>query len=203
MLGIVDLAGARDALGLSDRLAAASASATVRGVWFSMLADHMKRMDAASRQAFARTVPARRRSAFGHYSLREYLNELAVAGTLTSPRDPGAGIRQIWRGVAGAYTSTPFGRSLLRLLRPDPARFVCWLVDHRDHFCNYGSWKITRREDNYILMDIEDETIWIEHAHRGGAEGTLLACGVDGTVEAELSDRPYGGRLHIRWSPRS
>jgi hypothetical protein len=45
---------------------------------------------------------------------------------------------------------------------------------------------------------MRDEYIWIESAHRGAAEGVLRMCGVEGTVEPELTT-PYTGRLHIRW----
>lgn len=47
-----------------------------------------------------------------------------------------------------------------------------------------------------------DEYFWIEAAQRGGCEGLLLACGVQGEVVAELDDM-FTGRLDIRWQARN
>jgi hypothetical protein len=47
-------------------------------------------------------------------------------------------------------------------------------------------------------MHVNDEYIWIDSAHRGGAEAMLDTCGVKGSVEAELLSE-FDGRLHIRW----
>jgi hypothetical protein len=43
-----------------------------------------------------------------------------------------------------------------------------------------------------------EEYFWIEYAQRGGCEGMLKACGVEGEVSVEL-DSPYRGRLDVRW----
>ncbi len=103
----------------------------------------------------------------------------------------------IWRNAASHYLSTAFGRSLVALI-PSPIRYIRWLADHRDHFCNHGTWTVIEHDANYVTMEMKDELIWLETAHRGGAEGVLAAFGVRGTVEPELTG-PYDGRLHIRW----
>jgi hypothetical protein len=83
-------------------------------------------------------------------------------------------------------------------LKPNPLRYLRWLTDHREHFCNYGRWNVVSHAEGYATVEMENEYIWLEHAHRGGAEGLLIACGVLGTVEPER-EGPYNGRLHMRW----
>jgi hypothetical protein len=51
------------------------------------------------------------------------------------------------------------------------------------------------------VLHMFDEYTWIEGAHRGGCEGLLIACGVEGSVEADLDSR-FNGRLHVRWRSR-
>jgi len=196
----VDIRSARDRLDLARRLSDTPASATVRGVWFSMAADHVQRMGRAETVAWRTAVRTRRRFPFLSYSLREYLEELAVAAAIVDPMSPGDGIRQIWRRATSSYVATPFGRSLIRLIGRNPLRYLGWLAEHRDHFCNYGEWRLVPRSEGYAVMEMKDEFIWIEHAHCGGAEGLLETCGVKGTVESELVS-PYHGRMHVRWEP--
>ncbi|MDP9037354.1 MAG: hypothetical protein M3O50_21360 [Myxococcota bacterium] len=73
-----------------------------------------------------------------------------------------------------------------------------WLEGQRDIFANYGGRRLEQRENRYFVMHYFDECIWIESAHRGGIECVLSACGLCGSVEADL-DSPLNGRLHVRW----
>src|SRR6185312_10154395 len=101
----VDIRSARDRLDLARRLSDTPASATVRGVWFSMAADHVQRMGRAETVAWRTAVRTRRRFPFLSYSLREYLEELAVAAAIVDPMSPGDGIRQIWRRATSSYVA--------------------------------------------------------------------------------------------------
>jgi uncharacterized protein (TIGR02265 family) len=201
MVSALDLRAVKDELGVARRVSDAPVSAAVRGVWFSMASDFVQKLGRTEAIAFRSAVAPKRRLPFLSYPLREYIEELATAAALVDPRNPADGMRQIWRQATSSYVTTPFGRSLIRLLRPNPMRYLGWLADHRDHFCNYGLWTLVAHEDGHATMEMTKEYIWLEHAHRGGAEGLLLACGVEGTVEPELRG-PYEGRLHVRWRPR-
>jgi uncharacterized protein (TIGR02265 family) len=197
----IDLHVIRDQLGLATRVREVPLSAHVRGIWFAMAADYVRKMGVSEAHAFRSAVPHRRRIPFLNYSVREYLEELVTAAGIVDPKSPGEGMRRIWRAAASAYIETPFGRSLIRLIRPDPTRYMHWLCEHRDHFCNYGRWSVAKSTEGYMLLKMEREYIWLDYAHRGGAEGMLLVCGVDGTVDAE-NVGPYDGYLHIRWKPQ-
>lgn len=193
----------RRTLELSGRLKDIPEGGWVRGVWFSMAHDHVKRLGRAEALAWRSAIPNRKRVPFLQYSEREFVEELAIAAAIVNPEDPAEGARKIWRDAASMYTNTAFGRSLMRLLRPGPTRCLNWLANHRDHFCNYGRWQVVQHAEGYATMEMAGEFIWIESAQRGGAEGLLRACGVDGTVEPELTNGPYEGRLHIRWRPHN
>src|SRR5450432_2539353 len=158
----IDLTSARDRLGLATRLRDVPITSTVRGVWFAMAADHIRRLGRAETVTWRTVVDERRRYPFLSYPLREYLDELAIAGAIIDPKDPGGGIRAIWRDATAMYLATPFGRSLVRLLKPNPVRYMRWLADHRDHFCNYGEWSIIEHNPNYVTIEMTDEFIWLE-----------------------------------------
>jgi uncharacterized protein (TIGR02265 family) len=202
-LSPVDVGEVRQTLGLARRIADVPPHAHIRGVWFSLAANHVRRLGLADALAWRSLVAQRSRIPFLSYSLREYLEELAIAAALVNTRNPAEGIRSIWRGATPMYLATPLGRSLLRLLQPNPVRYLSWLADHRDHFCNTGKWTVTKHADTYVTLEMQDEYIWLESAHRGGCEGLLVALGVTGSVEAECTNGPYAGRLHIRWTPHA
>jgi uncharacterized protein (TIGR02265 family) len=197
----LDIRSIHDQLGLSRRVRDVPLTSNVRGIWFSMAADCVRKLGPAEAAAWQRMVPRRRRVPFLSYSLGEYLEELATAGAIIDQEHPGEGVRRIWRQATPQYLATPFGRSLLHLLNIDPHKYLMWLCANRDHFCNYGVWSVANREPGYSVLEIAGEYIWIEHAMRGGAEGMLDTFGVDGSVEPELVS-PYEGRLHVRWRPR-
>ena len=197
----LDVRSVRDHLEVARRVSDIPLTATVRGVWFSMAADYVQRLGPSEAATLRAALPRRRRVPFLNYSLREYVEELAMSAAIVNAKDPWEGMRTIWRSATSAYVATPLGRSLVNLIRPEPLRYMRWLVEHRDHFCNYGNWRLVQHGDGYVTMEMENEYIWLESAHLGGAEGVLIACGLPGTVEAERFD-DYNGRLHIRWQPR-
>lgn len=176
--------------------------AAVRGVWFSMPQKHAARLGVAEAIAFEQMCGRRQRTAFRMYPLSEFLEELAVAAVLTDASDPLGALRTIWRDATTVYVRTPFGRSLVRLLRPNPLRYLRWLATHRDQFCTYGATRLEEHSATEATFVLEDEYIWIDCAHRGGGEGLLFACGLEGSVDAEMTGK-YSGRLHFRWAPRS
>ena len=196
----VDLARALERLDLDLRLREAPSMASMRGVWFAMTADYMRRQGPAVDVAWRTAVRVLPRTIFRMYSLREYMNELAFAAAILEPSNPREGLRAIWRNTPRYYTSSVIGRSCMRLLRPDPLAAWRWCERHREHFCNYGSWRLEVRGDSYVIMHHFDEYVWLDGAHRGGAEALLQACGVEGSTELEVTSR-YSGRMHVRWKP--
>jgi uncharacterized protein (TIGR02265 family) len=196
----VDLARVRSTLGLGDRLSATPPWALVRGFLFKMTADAVERHGRAAVALHRSLSPVASRWFFRMYSLRGYLEDLAAAAAVISPHDPLAGMRTIWGTIPG-YASLFDARRFLALLGKDVTAVAGWLENHRSFFANYGRWRLERRAPGYFVMHYFDEWIWIDGGHRGGMQGLLRACGVDGTVEADL-DSPVSGRLHVRWHAR-
>lgn len=194
----VDLTEATAPLDLDRRLREAPLNAGLRGIWFTMTADYMRRQGPAVDAAWRAAVPVIPRTIFRMFPVRDYLRELAFAAAVLNPAHPLEAIRVIWRETPRYYTSSAIGRSCLRLLRPEPLAAFQWCQRHRDHFCSYGSWRLEPRGADYLILHYFDEYIWIEGAHQGGAESLLEACGVEGTAEPEVLS-PYSGRMHVRW----
>lgn len=194
----VDLPQATALLDLDRRLRETPEQAKVRGIWFAMTADYMGRQGPAVDAAWRAAVTVPSRTIFRMYSLREYMQEVAMAAAVLDASDPLEALRIIWRNTPRYYTSSVIGRSCLRLLRPEPLAAWRWCERHRDHFCDYGSWRLEVRSADYVIMHYFDEYLWIDGAHRGGAESLLEACGVEGNAEPEVIS-PYSGRMHVRW----
>ena len=194
----VDLRSVHEHLGTSRRVSDVPIAATVRGIWFAMAESYVQKLGQGEAATLRSLRPRRRRLPFLTYSLREYIEDLAAAGAVVDATDPAEGMRRIWGESVPMYLATPLGRSVARLLGIDLVRYLRWCVDHRDHFCNYGTWRLLVHGPGYVTMEMEDEYIWIDSAHRGGAESVLKGFGLKGTVEPELFD-DYNGRLHIRW----
>ncbi len=195
---IIDLQSSRTLLDLDRRLALLPAQAQVRGFLFRMTGDEVARHGAAAVAAYRRLSPVRSTWFFRMYSVRDYLEDVAAAATVLAPREPAAAVRAIWRN-APRYAQLFDARRFLSLLGVSVVDVMGWLEAQRDMFADYGSWRLERREERYFVMHYFDEYIWIESAHRGGLEGVLRACGLDGTVEVDL-ESPLDGRLHVRWS---
>lgn len=196
-LPVVDLT----ALDVEARIEATPPSAMTRGVFFACTTERVKRLGTAAELAFEHAANPVPRSHFQMYPVRELLRELAIGGAIVRPDDPHEGIREIWRDASSLVAGMPFGGPLLRIARHArlrPLRFLTWLVSNRGTMASYGSWYLDVRAPGYVVIHAEDEYVWLESAHRGGAEGMLELFGVEGTVDAELLG-DFRGRLHIRW----
>ncbi len=198
MTGItVDMNRVDKVLRLTSRLEAIPSSATVRGVFFNQLRDALRRelpIDDVSLEALI----GKPKSSHKMYSARELAKAYAVAGAIVDS-DPLEGMRQLSRGMASFFSTTWYGRTFRSFLRPDPFDAIQWVAFSRDYISNFGHLRVERRGPSRALIHFYDEYCWIEACQRGGCEGMLVACGVEGTVTAEL-DTPFRGRLDVEWS---
>jgi uncharacterized protein (TIGR02265 family) len=193
----VDMSRIDAMLKLQCRLSAIPDSATVRGVFFNQLRDALKRELAIDDASLGALVGAPK-SSHKMYSARDLAKAYAVTGALVDA-DPLEGMRRLSRGMASYFSTTWFGRTFQRLLRPDPFGAIQWVAFSRDYISNFGHLRVERRGPTHALVHFYDEYCWIEACQRGGCEGMLTACGVEGTVTAEL-DTPFRGRLDVQWS---
>jgi uncharacterized protein (TIGR02265 family) len=184
-------------LDLSWRLKAIPESAAVRGVFFNQLRDALRRTLRIDETTLDQLAGGSKQS-HKMYPAREFARMSAFAGALAH-RDPLEGMRQLSRGMASFFSTTWYGRAFQRVLRPDPPKAVQWVAFSRDYISNYGHLRVEPRGANRLLVHIYDEYCWIEACQRGGCEGMLDACGVQGTVDVEL-DSPFRGRLDVSWT---
>ncbi|MGH7293910.1 MAG: DUF2378 family protein [Polyangiaceae bacterium] len=196
----VDLAGATERIGLDARLAAIPSTARSRGIFFNMLRDDLERRRLLGLPDVARLL-GRTRHSYGYYPTRDLVESYGIAGA-TLHADPLEGVRELFSGTARYFSGTWYGKAFARYLRPDPKSALAWIERSREYVANYGRWRLQIRGPEHVVFHMFDEYFWIEAAQRGGCEGMLLACGVEGEVQAELDD-PFNGRLDIRWRLRS
>jgi uncharacterized protein (TIGR02265 family) len=196
----VDLARAAADLDLQRRLRDVPDSACCRGVFFNMVRDELERRSLLALPEMQRLLRDRRKS-YQFYSARELVEIFAIAGAIVGP-SPREGMRQLFLGGSMYFAGTWFGQAMARVLKPDPAAALAWIEKSREHFSNYGTWRLERRGPERAILHMFGEYLWLDTAHRGGCEGLLVACGVVGEVKAEL-DTEFDGRLDIRWQLRS
>jgi uncharacterized protein (TIGR02265 family) len=196
---VVDFAQASLELDLERRLQDVPETALVRGVFFNLIEDELNRRGLGGSPVWERFLGDSKRG-YRLYSVREWLTRVTTAAALLH-HDPREGVREIFSGTARYGPTTPVFRVFQRFLRPDPLSAFRWIERSREFFCNYGRWRVEKRGPGHATIHMFDEYIWIETAHKGGCEGLLRACGVQGEVVADLDDR-FNGRLEIRWQPR-
>lgn len=196
----MDLTLARNALELDRRIRETPSTARSRGVFFNQLRDVLRRRNLLGVREL-RTLFEEPRRSWELYPTRDLIEAYGIAGAVMDP-DPLEGVRTLFSGSAMYFSSTWYGRAFARYLKPDPGGLFDWLERSREHVANYGRWRVEHRDRGHTVIHMIDEYFWIDAAQRGGCEGTLAACGVEGVVEFEL-DTPYTGRLDIRWAPRS
>jgi uncharacterized protein (TIGR02265 family) len=192
-----DPPAAGSVLDLDQRVRAVPANAAVRGVFFNMARDALRRRGLEAAAERIETLRAPRRS-YLFYPVADMLVAYASAGALIA-EDPREGMRAILLDGSRYFAASWFGRSLQRFLGANPEPAIRWLAHSRDHLANYGDWRVEVRRPGYVVVLMVEEYIWIDPWHRAGCEGLLTACGVKGDVQSEL-DRPFQGRLHVRWS---
>jgi uncharacterized protein (TIGR02265 family) len=193
---IADLPRASDDLDLERRLREIPRSAKIRGVFFRLLEDDLRRRGVKGWPQWGRVLgeqPVSHRL----YPVHDLLVAYAEAAALIS-NDPREGIRDIFQGICQPFSESWYGRAWKRYLKPDPFNALRWLERCREHVCNYGSCRLESRGPGRATLHMMDEYFWIDSAHRGGCEGLLKVCGVDGEVTAELESL-FHGRLNVSW----
>lgn len=186
------------ALDVEQRLRDTPSTAHVRGLFFRLAEQALEARSRDLLMTWRAKVGAKSRWPFRLYPARECIAEQALAAVLLRPDDPGAAVREMW-------TATPRFSRLLRADRfirylqgSDPQRALAWLERNRDMMCNFGGWRVDVTGPREATFHYVDEYLWIQYAHLGGVEGTLLRCGVSPSISTEL-DTPYSGRLLIQW----
>jgi uncharacterized protein (TIGR02265 family) len=199
MATVIDLASSMSKLGLERRLSDLPSTAMVRGIFFRLLKDEAEKRRIASIGELPRLL--RGRDVWRLYPARE----LMIAYATTAPlihSDPDEGLRALFRAQASSYAQTWYGRLFRKFLgNPDPEKAIRYVERANERISNYSRWRLETIGPRHVVLHMFDEYFWIESAQRGGSEGVLDACEVEGRVNVELDDA-YNGALDIQWEPR-
>jgi uncharacterized protein (TIGR02265 family) len=195
---IVDFPQAAAELGLEARLRAVPATAQIRGIMFRLLEDDLARRGFKGWPRWVEILGEQPRS-YRLYPVRHLLVAYAEAAALIST-DPREGLRELCSAISQPFSESWYGRAWRQFLKPDPFGALQWLERFRDHMCAYGQWRVESLGAGRATLHMMDEYFWIEPFHRGGCEGMLRVCGVEGEVAVEL-DSLFCGRLQVRWNP--
>jgi uncharacterized protein (TIGR02265 family) len=191
----LDIVGAH--CDLEARLRDVPPSARIRGVWMRSMEAALERHGKLA--AFRSTFPGERASALRWYQVSEFLPRLAVAGALVaSPAEVHEGMYEIGRGNAQGFADSLIGRTLIRILSPDPARVIQQGAAARRQSASYGRWSVEAPSPQMVRMVMRSEYIWIESYFRGSAVGTYDAIQCDARVTATLRS-PYDGVVEITY----
>lgn len=186
-----------------ERLGAVRPDQAVRGVWFSMLRDEVRRRGASLGERFDREVGPSERITFKMYPVGDYLRHLVVAGALVaSPAQVHEGMQDLHRLSVRYFARSLVGRAIVSLVRPTPLGFFQQIARSRPHIATYGRWFIEPLADTALRIRMVDEPVYIESAQLGGVLSTLDVCGVEGTTRLEMHDR-FTGTVTVEWRPSS
>jgi uncharacterized protein (TIGR02265 family) len=180
-----------------ERLGLVPPTARLRGMLFRAIEMELERRGRL--EAYRVFFPNDCYASIPFYSLRDYLQRVAVAGALVaSPRCVHDGMYDLSRGNATAFADSLIGRALIRLLARDPVRLTEQGLAAQRQMASYGRWAIVRHGERAIEMQYRDEYVWIESVMAGSAAGTFESCGIRAELETTLSE-PFSGRTMVRW----
>jgi uncharacterized protein (TIGR02265 family) len=191
----LDLVGAH--CDLEQRLRDIPPVARARGVWVRPFEGALARRGGMEKYLEIFGSPA---AALSWHACGEVAARFAVAGALyTSPRELHVGMRELGRAQAKHFADSLLGRTLLRLLSPDPVRVLQQGAAARRQGCNYGSWQHDFSTPGKAIVTHENEYLWLDSQVIGSAEGTFEAIRVPATFDLRMRDA-YNGVIEITWA---
>lgn len=190
----LDLVGAH--CDLEKRLADIPPAARIRGIWVRTFENELERKGLLPRYI---EIFDSRASALSWLPCGEIVARLAVGGALyASPPELHAGMRALGRAQAVQFSESLLGKTLLRLLSPDPVRLLQQGAAARRQTANYGSWDYDFSHPRRAIVHHREEYGWLDSQVLGSAEGTLAAIKVDAHFEIRMEDA-YNGVIDITW----
>jgi uncharacterized protein (TIGR02265 family) len=181
---------------LEQRLNDIPPSARARGIWVRNFENVLAREGKLGQYVAIVGEPA---AALGWHPLGEVVARLAVAAAVhTSPREMHVGLRALGRAQAVQFSHSLLGKTLIRLLNPDPVRVLQQGAAARRQTCNYGSWEYDFSQTHRVRVTHRDEYGWLDTQVLGSAEGTFDAIKVPAQFHLEMVDR-YNGVIDITW----
>jgi uncharacterized protein (TIGR02265 family) len=181
---------------LTERLPLVPPSAKFRGLYFRPIERALDK--AGCRERFEEIFPEHFAAVLWHPGA-DFLVRVAVAGALIAgPDDVHRGMFEIGRGNALAFAESLLGRTLLRILDPEPKRLLKQAIAGRRQGFTHGHWELQFLGEREAVMVMAEEYMYIESYLLGAAQGTFDAVGVPVQIKVSLRDR-FNGQHHLRW----
>lgn len=181
---------------LEQRLKDIPPAARVRGIWVRNFETALERKGSLPRYL---EIFGTQAAALGWLPCGDVVTRLAVAGALyASPAELHAGMRSLGRANPLQFSESLLGRTLIRLLSPDPVRVLQQGAAARRQTCNYGHWDYDFSHARRAIVHHREEYGWLDSVVRGGAEGTFEAIKVEARFELTMTDA-YNGVMDITW----
>jgi uncharacterized protein (TIGR02265 family) len=192
---VIELVGAH--CDLEERLRVVPPSAHVRGLYLRSVAAVVER--AGKAEEYAGLVGDDRYSPVRLYPVGDYLVHLAAGvAVLYGPERVHEGMKEISRRNAQAIADSLLGRTLLRVLSPQPERLLRQAVAGHRLSADYGSWELSFPEPRHARIEFREEYAWIESSLVGAAIGTYEVVGITPEVRCELTGR-FAGTHYLSW----
>ncbi len=203
MLGAVDtFTAASQHCDIVERLARVTPDQQVRGVWFAMLHDEVRRRGETLGAAFDAEVGAPDYVTFRMYPVADYLRRLVVAGArVASPERVHEGMRDLHRESVRYFARSVVGRAFVSLIRfsQTPLGLFQQVARSRSHIATYGRWLIEPIATRRARVRIEGEPVYVESAQVGGILSVCDMCGVRGEIEHVEMLGPFDGIVEVSW----
>ncbi len=182
-----------------ERLARVRDDQRVRGVWFGMLRDELRRRGPQIYGEFEREVGLHEAVTFKMYPVADYIRRLVVAGALVaSPERVHEGMRDLHRSSVGYFARSVLGRAVVSLVRPTPLSFLQQVQRSRALIASFGAQHVTAVGERCIRVHHVDDPVYVESAQRGGLESVFDVCGVEARIHVEMRTA-FDGVLTAEW----
>lgn len=192
---VLELVGAH--CDLEQRLQQMPPAASARGMYPRSVLTVLQK--AGKEAAYLELFGAERLSTVRFYPLSEYLLRLAAGGAiLASPAEVHQGMFEVSRRNALMFAESLLGRTMLRVLSPDPARLMRQAVAAQRSSTNYSQWSLELPSPREAIMTFRDEYNWIESSLVGAAQGSFEMIDQPVEISVELTG-PYEGRHVMTW----
>jgi uncharacterized protein (TIGR02265 family) len=133
------------------------------------------------------------------YPIGDYLIHLAAGGALLCGAEQvHEGMKEISRRNAQAFAESLLGRTLLRVLSPDPERLLRQAVAGHRLSTDYGTWELSFPGPRQAQIEFREEYGWIESCLLGAAIGTFEMVGITPHIRCELTSR-FDGFHYLSW----
>ncbi|MBX7191887.1 MAG: DUF2378 family protein [Sandaracinaceae bacterium] len=193
------LEACEQATDLSWRLAQIPGDACCRGAFFNMLDERAGTLGAETQEEYRRFFRMYRFASFKMFPVSDYLTRLVVLSQIHyGAAHIYAGVRKLQSGAFDAWGETLLGKAAVAVVDPSFASMLRMLerAYASRTVVSHTRLRLVSESTTEIVVELEQEYVYIEHAMVGAIEGVAHVCGAEVVVTPELRG-PFDGILRI------